>query len=253
MSDTSFAEAWSSFLRTADLAATMAGELHGGPLDADWQPIQTPEQRTLSDYRLEVLLLLEQRRTLALQVAGQSALGGLHAATRINALHQAAYHLLAWEGDMLRRPWYEQQRAFATARRDFADALAVGPADAVDDRTPPCRPKGVTLAEAEARVREWLAKHAKQNPFAVTRDAVAASVGASAGLVSKTSAWKAFRDRRDADRPSTPRTVPLSDGMRAVIPADCDLPDELAALIEEQRAEEAEQNRRHSRRHDGES
>lgn len=111
------------------------------------------------------------------------------------------------------------------------------------------RAKGIPLAEAEILVRDWLLKHAKDNPTGITRDAVAAGTDVSAGQVSKTAAWKAFRERRDAEAKPGAREVPLTDAMQAVVPGDCETPDELAALIEEQRADEAEENRRHKRRH----
>jgi hypothetical protein len=111
------------------------------------------------------------------------------------------------------------------------------------------RAKGIPLAEAEILVRDWLLKYAKDNPAGITRDAVAAGIDVSAGQVSKTAAWKAFRERRDAEAKPGAREVPLTDAMQAVVPGDCETPDELAALIEEQRADEAEENRRHNRRH----
>lgn len=107
----------------------------------------------------------------------------------------------------------------------------------------------IPKAETESRIRDWLTKHAKENPASITRDAVAAGTGLSAGKVSNSDAWKAFRDRRDAEAKPAARNVPLSATMQAAIPADCPRPDELAALIEEQKAEEAEESRRHKRRH----
>lgn len=110
-------------------------------------------------------------------------------------------------------------------------------------------PEGVPKLEAETRVSDWLLKNAKDDPASVTRDAVAAGTGVSAGGVSNTSAWQAFRDRRDAEAKPGERNVPLSDRMQAAIPADCATPDELAELIEEQEAERAKEERRHKRRH----
>lgn len=125
------------------------------------------------------------------------------------------------------------------------------------------RRAGVPLAEAEIRVRQWLLKHGKKNPAAITRDAIAAGTGLSAGQVSRTAAWKAFRQRRDTEKTGrTVRATSLTDRMLAVTPAAVQTPDELAslneeqqaaeqlaALIKEQQADEAEQNRRHKRRH----
>jgi hypothetical protein len=137
-----------------------------------------------------------------------------------------------------------------TAVGDMCSVFATPELEIVEVETPgKPRSKGVPLEEAEILVRDWLAKHAKENPAAVTRDAVATGTGVSAGQVSKTAAWQAFRDRRDAEAKPEARDVPLTDTMKAIIPADCDTPAELAALIEEQKAEEAEQERRHKRRH----
>jgi hypothetical protein len=106
--------------------------------------------------------------------------------------------------------------------------------------------KGVPQAEAEIRVRKWLSENAKENPAGITRDAVAAGTGVSAGSVSNTSAWKAFKERRDAESKPVPREVPLTDKMEVVMSADCARPDERAALMEEQRKEqEADEKRRH--------
>lgn len=113
----------------------------------------------------------------------------------------------------------------------------------------PAGRKGVPLAEAEIKVRDWLAKHAKDKPAGITRDAVAAGTGVSGGQISNTAAWKAFRERRDAQAKPGARNIPLTDAMLAVIPSDCAKPDELAELIEEQQLEAAEQNRHAKRRH----
>jgi hypothetical protein len=45
------------------------------------------------------------------------------------------------------------------------------------------------------------------------------------------------------------REIPLTEAMQAAIPADCEDPGELAALIEEQQRELAEESRRQRRRH----
>src|SRR5262249_2907179 len=111
------------------------------------------------------------------------------------------------------------------------------------------RSKCIPRDEAAILVRDWLEKNAKDDPASITRDAVADGTGVSAGQVSNTPAWKVFRDRRDAERKPPVREVPLSDTMQAVVAADCETPDELAELIEEQKADKAEQERRHKRRH----
>lgn len=115
------------------------------------------------------------------------------------------------------------------------------------------RTKGIPREEAEALVRDWLAKHAKANPDAVTRDAVAAATGVSAGGVSNTDAWTVFSKRREEKANPGPRVIPLTDAMHAVVPADCQTPDELAALVEEQRLEKEKEEKlplRHKRRHE---
>jgi hypothetical protein len=123
------------------------------------------------------------------------------------------------------------------------------PAQASPGETPPAdRSKGIPRAEAEIRVRQWLAANAKDDPASITRDAVASETGVSKGGVSNTAAWKAFSERRDAEAKPGAREVPLTDCMQAAIPADCESPDEVAALIEEQAKEEAEQERRHESR-----
>jgi hypothetical protein len=109
--------------------------------------------------------------------------------------------------------------------------------------------KGVPQEEAEIRVRDWLAKHAKGDPAAVTRDAVAEATGVSTGGVSKTAAWRAFSKERKTRTKPKGREVPLSDPMLAVVPADSDAPDELVALIEEQARDAAEDERQSTRRH----
>jgi hypothetical protein len=121
--------------------------------------------------------------------------------------------------------------------------------------------KRIPRAEAEIRVRDWLAKNAKENPAGVTRDAVAKGTGVSTGQVSGTAAWQAFAERRKADTKLMPREIPLTETMEAVVKSDCPTPYEqaasreiadlkvIAALVVEQQKEEAEQDRRHKRRH----
>ncbi len=109
--------------------------------------------------------------------------------------------------------------------------------------------RGVSLDEAEIRVREWLATNAKENPGSITRDAVSKGTDVSAGQVSNTSAWKVFAARKKAKSKPGPRNVPLTERMEVVIPSDCERPDELAELIEEQEKEKAEDERRKKRRH----
>jgi hypothetical protein len=110
------------------------------------------------------------------------------------------------------------------------------------------RSKRISLAEAEVRVRDWLLKHAKDNPATITRDAVADGTGVSGATVSRTSAWKAFRERRDANAQPKPREVSLTRAIQSVVPGVGEMPDELAALVEEQKADEDEQERRYKMR-----
>ncbi len=137
-----------------------------------------------------------------------------------------------------------------------ASPPATGTEESEGDAPEKGRPKRTTRAEAEVLVRDWLTKHAKDNPAAVTRDAVAAGTGVSAGTVSNTAAWQAFRDRRDAESKPGARNIPLSDQLEAVIPhgtagkAESEQRDAvLNKLIEEQEADAAEDNRRQKRRH----
>jgi hypothetical protein len=131
-----------------------------------------------------------------------------------------------------------------------SDVAATTHVDTDASKKPKSRGRsGVPQAEAENRVRDWLKENAKKNPDAVTRDEVAKAIGVSGGAVSKTSAWKVFRDGRKARRKPVERPIPLTKKMEAVIPSDIELPDELAALMEEQEKEMAEENRRQERRH----
>jgi hypothetical protein len=105
------------------------------------------------------------------------------------------------------------------------------------------RSKRIPLAEAEVRVREWLKKYAKRNPAAITRDMVAVGADVSTASVSRTAAWQAFRQKRDAKAKPRVREVPLTRGMLSVLKGDDGRDAELAALIEEQRADMAEETR----------
>lgn len=141
--------------------------------------------------------------------------------------------------------------AVLEARRQ--ESSANSPADA--NRALLDKAKGIPASEAEVRVREWLAANAKADPASITRDAVAAGAGVSGGAVSKSAAWKAFRQRRDADSTPVPREVPLSNAMLVNIPAVGDA-EELDALIRQQAEDDAsdergqgKKSRRHERRH----
>lgn len=148
--------------------------------------------------------------------------------------------------------------AIEVMRHELEEARA--PADEMDIHPTQRRgrPKGIPLDEAEVRVRVHLAKYARDNPAAIKRDAVAAATGVSAGQVSNTKAWKTFTDRRDAEAKPVPREVPLNERMQSRLRSNCERPDELASLIEEQDSESAEDERhgklhgglRHNRRHE---
>ncbi len=113
----------------------------------------------------------------------------------------------------------------------------------------------ITREEAEVRVREWLIQHkeeAEGHSGGITRNRIADETGVSQGMVSGCSAWVAFRDARDARRVGEVRTVQMTSRVEAVLPADLGPPDELAELIEEQRADDesgGRRTRRHNRRH----
>ncbi|HEY2787425.1 MAG TPA: hypothetical protein VGJ05_20890 [Fimbriiglobus sp.] len=110
------------------------------------------------------------------------------------------------------------------------------------------KPKGTPLAEAEILVREWLNKNAKVNPGAVLRDGVAAETGVSRGNVSKSAAWKAFQEKRNAKKKPGVRELRLPESMQAILPAACVRPDEPSELFELIEAQ-AEDQRRQTRRH----
>jgi len=60
------------------------------------------------------------------------------------------------------------------------------------------RRRRITAAEAEILVRDILRRYEKKHSTAITRDAIAAALNISTGMVSQTAAWRAFRDRRKA-------------------------------------------------------
>ena len=113
--------------------------------------------------------------------------------------------------------------------------------------------RGVPLAEANILVRDWLMQHAKDDPASITRDAVAKGAGVSPASVSRTAAWKAFRERRDAEKKPRRRERSLTDGMLSTIPSKVKRPEELIHLIEEQRREMLEEERRYKRRSENRS
>jgi hypothetical protein len=138
--------------------------------------------------------------------------------------------------------------------QDMADSTASAPHQSQQQTesaipSPTAKParsrKRIPLAEAEILVRNWLSECVKDDPFSVTRDAIAIATGVSTGSVSKTKAWRAFNERRKEEAGTVPREVPLTDTLQAALPNDCKTPLELAALMEEQEADEAEENRRH--------
>jgi len=148
----------------------------------------------------------------------------------------------AWLREVLRR---REQLALDQAVDRAMTPTAAQPAEPA---TTPKR-RRVSKPEAEVLVRDWLAENAKGAPESVTRDAVAAGTGVSAGLVSRTAAWRAFAAERRRRRG---KEVALTDKMLAILPETTRTPQqeaELLELIRQQRADEAEQAYRHKRRH----
>lgn len=137
-----------------------------------------------------------------------------------------------------------QQQAPATSA---AGPPAPSPAVTVEGKGG--KPRKVPKAEAEILVSNWLLQNAKDDPASVTREACATDTGVSTGGVTNTVIWQAFQRRRKAEAKPGERKIPLTDEMKAAIPADCATPHELAELIEAQQAEKAEEERRHKRRH----
>jgi hypothetical protein len=136
----------------------------------------------------------------------------------------------------------------ATPSTELAATREEPPAARHDEGATPITSRGIPLAEANVLVRNWLAanaKNAKDDPASITRDRIATETGVSRGQVSKTAAWQAFREQKTPG----PREIPLTDSMLAEMPSDCELSPEVAALIKEQQAEKAEDERRHGRRH----
>jgi hypothetical protein len=105
----------------------------------------------------------------------------------------------------------------------------------------PADRKKMNAEEINVAVRDYLLQH-KDNHNDITRDSIANAVGCSAGAVSNSNAWKAFRDRRDRSKRPSSRTVPLTDDMIVNISDDIttDIEDvdirseELRILIAEQ-------------------
>jgi hypothetical protein len=144
--------------------------------------------------------------------------------------------------------WLSEDAKFLVASVRPHFPMAESGQQPAEPATTPKR-RRISKAEAEVLVRDWLAENAKGAPDAVTRDAVAAGTGVSAGLVSRTAAWRAFAAERRRRRG---KEVALTDKMLAIVPAKARTPEqeaELAELVRQQQAEEVEQIVRHSRRH----
>lgn len=141
--------------------------------------------------------------------------------------------------------------------RDFNRGLLPGEAEKREAPAPAVAraktSRGVPLAEAEVKVREWLLKHAGDDPAAITRDAVAKGTGVSPAQVSRTAVWKAFGERRDAEKKPRPKERRLTDQMLAVLPPEAQQPHELTSLIEEQQQDLAEEERQYKRRSENRS
>jgi hypothetical protein len=144
-----------------------------------------------------------------------------------------------------------ESRFYDAAASPATPAPSSSGADEGEEGTPPAvRWKGLPLEEANVVVRKWLEANAQDNPAGVTRDRVSAETGISAGQVSNSPAFVAFQDRRKAEAKPSPREIPLTDAIQAAVPSDVETPDELAQLIEEQKAERAREERGHKRRHE---
>jgi len=65
------------------------------------------------------------------------------------------------------------------------------------------KPKRIPFEEIQILVRDWISTHAHGNLHAITCVACAAACGVSTRSVIKTTAWKAFIERRDAEYRST--------------------------------------------------
>jgi hypothetical protein len=186
--------------------------------------------------------------------------GGRRVDAAIGKFDFALFDSLIGEGERLLKEHAPRPAgpfaAFADSPPTPASTTATGTRQSEGEKPKAGRSKRISRAEAEVLVREWLLKNAKDNPAAITRDAVAVGTGVSGPTVSRTSAWKAFRERRDANAQPKPREVPLTEGMLSVVKGDdgrdAEL-DELAALVEEQKADEAEQERRYKMRRNGRS
>ena len=160
-----------------------------------------------------------------------------------------------WASAVLAPPGAEAAGAGATSPapvQALAESATVPTAPAVPERAEGGKPgpkkSRTSKDEAEVLVREHLRENAAVNPALITRDGVAAATGVSAGAVSKTAAWIAFKERRDAHKQPTGREVSLPDGMQAVVPDDEARrraeQEELDRLIDEQQADDRRDSRR---------
>lgn len=77
--------------------------------------------------------------------------------------------------------------------------------------------RDIPKAEAEILVRDWLFKHAKEDPWKINVRRIEKDTRVSTGQISKLSCWQAFRIERDELRNSEPRTVILNEMMIAEV------------------------------------
>jgi hypothetical protein len=166
----------------------------------------------------------------------------------------------------LKQTWTDLEEFNATAilaelECEFAKA-ATAPGG-IGSQPPPGRrrKKGIPKAQANILVADYLRRHAG-DPDSVTVLAISRATGVSTGQISRLPSFRAFHDERKERReqsPTKPRTVPLAEGMLAVVPdgAATDPSEEAARreleeLIREQakdkQAEEAYPLRRRNRR-----
>jgi hypothetical protein len=121
-------------------------------------------------------------------------------------------------------------RAMIEHRRRELEARAPAP------RTPKHKSerRRIPAAETNTLVADYLTKHAKPDPEAVTIRGIARATGCATGAVGGCTAWLAFAAARRKLRTPKPRTVQLTDGLLATTAAFAAAREEMAALAEEQ-------------------
>jgi hypothetical protein len=109
--------------------------------------------------------------------------------------------------------------------------------------------RGIPKAEAEVLVAEYLTKHGKPDPWAVSISQIEAATGVPRSSINRLPVWKVFHAERKKRRAGKVRTVRLTDDMQAIIPDGATGRDEvLETLIREQEDDMAEEDNSHARR-----